>query len=63
MGERVTLRGVGTATELTLVQPGGDHSPITVLRVTDAVCSETIEEVSSETPSRPGYDIEEGSAM
>ena len=26
----------GTATELTVAQPGGDHSPITTLRVSDA---------------------------
>ena len=39
VGERVALRSVGTATELTIVQPGGDHSPIIALRVTDAAGS------------------------
>ena len=36
VGELVAYRGDGTATELTVAQPGGDHSPITALRVTDA---------------------------
>ena len=43
VGERVTFRGGGTATELTLAQPGGDHSPITALRMTDAAGSFDLE--------------------
>ena len=35
IGERIAYRGAGTVSELTIVQPGGDHSPITGLRVTD----------------------------
>ena len=34
VGERIEFRGSGTASELTIVQPGGDHSPITGVRVT-----------------------------
>ncbi len=34
VGERVEFRGDGTASGLTIVQPGGDHSPITGVRVT-----------------------------
>jgi arabinofuranan 3-O-arabinosyltransferase len=33
VGERVTFKGTGTASELTIAQPGGDHSPITGLRI------------------------------
>ena len=46
VGERVTFRGTGTASELTIAQPGGDHSPITVLRVTDAAGSFDIDVTS-----------------
>lgn len=34
-GEEVTFSGGGTTTEITIAQPGGDHSPITLLRITD----------------------------
>jgi arabinofuranan 3-O-arabinosyltransferase len=34
-GEEVTFLGGGTTTEITIAQPGGDHSPITLLRITD----------------------------
>ncbi len=33
LGERIEYRGTGTASELTIVQPGGDHSPITGVRI------------------------------
>ncbi|WP_040495772.1 alpha-(1-_3)-arabinofuranosyltransferase domain-containing protein [Ilumatobacter nonamiensis] len=35
VGERVTLLDSGSATEMTIVQPSGDHSPITGITVTD----------------------------
>lgn len=35
VGQAVVYSGDGTATEMTIAQPGGDHSPITTLRVTD----------------------------
>ncbi len=35
VGERVTYSGSGTASSVTIVQPGGDYSPITAVRITD----------------------------
>ena len=34
VGEHVEFRGSGTASEMTIVQPGGDHSPVTGVRLT-----------------------------
>lgn len=39
VGESVTLFDAGTADEITMVQPGGDHSPITAVRITDGAGS------------------------
>jgi arabinofuranan 3-O-arabinosyltransferase len=58
VGPALTFEGTGTATIITIDQPGGDTSPVTMLRLTDALGTVEVE-VPATAPSDPSsVDVE-----